>query len=393
MDLVLKPGREKSIQRRHPWIYSGAIGKIIGDQIMGGIGRVLDQKGRFLAWASYNPHSQICARIWSWVESENIDRAFLEKRIKSAVKLRSNLNNLKSCDCYRLVHGESDNLPGLIIDKYGDYLVIQILAAGMEFFRDTIVEICNDELGYKDIYERSDVDVRELEGLPKRSGILSGDEPPGEIIINENEVKYLVDIKNGQKTGFYLDQRDNRLKFRDYSENKYVLNCFSYTGGFTLNALLGGARQIISIDSSSEAIAKGKQNIAINQFDENRTEWLVGDVFSELRRFRDARQSFDLIVLDPPKFAPTIKSAEKAARGYKDINLLAFKLLNPGGYLFTFSCSGGVTPELFQKIVADAALDADVHARIIDRLYQSSDHPTSLNFPEGTYLKGLICAV
>lgn len=355
--------------------------------------KVINHEGIFLAWASFNPLSQIRARIWSWKESDEINRSFIASKIKKSRINRNQLDELNDCDSFRLVHGESDGLPGLIIDKYGSYLVIQILSAGMECYRNDIVDICQKELGEMNIYERSDVDIRSLEGLEPRTCLLSGAEPPKELVINENGLKYYVDIKHGQKTGFYLDQRRNRKTIRNFSRDRGVLNCFSYTGGFTLNALIGGARHVLSIESSSEAIEIAKKNCLLNQMESGNTDWLIGDVFSELRTLRDSRQSFDLIVLDPPKFAPTVSSADKAARGYKDINLLAFKLLNPQGILFTFSCSGGISPELFQKIVADAALDAGVEARIIDRMHQAADHPVALNFPEGSYLKGLICSI
>jgi 23S rRNA (cytosine1962-C5)-methyltransferase len=294
-------------------------------------------------------------------------------------------------DALRLIHAESDGLPGLIVDRYADTLVIQFLSAGAEFWRETIADILLEETGLQSIYERSDADVRELEGLSQRTGTLRGVIPNFPFIILENSLKFTVNLETGHKTGFYLDQRENRLRVRSLAEGRDMLDCFCYTGGFTVNALAGGAKSVLSVDSSGEALALCRQNVALNSPDDARHSILEGDVFQLLRKFRDEARSFDLIVLDPPKFAPTIAQAEKAARGYKDINLLAFKLLRPGGLLVTCSCSGGVDAALFQKIVASAALDAGVDAQILAHLEQAPDHPVALNFPEGSYLKGLVC--
>ena len=299
----------------------------------------------------------------------------------------------KETNAYRLVHGESDGLPGVIVDRYGDWLVLQCLTTGSERWRLEIADCLVKSTGIKNIFERSDVDVRSLEGLPPRVGVVCGDQPPERLIISENNRRFYVDLLHGHKSGFYLDQRANRQRLGELVAGNDLLNCFCYTGAFTVYALAGGASRVLSVDSSADALALGAENVALNGLPTQQAEWQEGDVFQVLRTLRDSRRSFDAIVLDPPKFAPTIAQAEKAARGYKDINLLAFKLLRPGGLLFTFSCSGGISAELFQKIVAGAALDAGVQARIVEHLSQGPDHPVALNFPEGAYLKGLICEV
>ena len=387
----IKKGREKSILHRHPWIYAGSINRVEGSPEAGETVKIVDSRGGFLAWAAFSLTSQIRCRIWSWDQTEKIDRPFFESRLQKSLELRQKLRISEQNSAYRLVHGESDGIPGLIVDRYADTLVIQVLSAGSEFWRSTLIELLPDLTGINRIYERSDVDVRKLEGLAERTGQISGmfyDEP---LIIRENGYQFYVDVKHGHKTGFYLDQRGNRSRLAHYAGGRQILNCFSYTGAFTVYALASGANSVLSIDSSAEALEMGRQNIILNSLDSDQAEWLQGDVFHKLRLFRDQGRSFDLIILDPPKFAPSVSQAERAARGYKDINLLAFKLLRPGGILFTFSCSGGISSDLFQKIVAGAALDAGVNAHIIERLSQGSDHPVALNFPEGSYLKGLVC--
>ena len=290
-----------------------------------------------------------------------------------------------------MIYAESDNIPGLIVDRYGDLLVMQCLTAGAEYWKETFADLLLEETGLSTIYERSDADVRELEGLESKVGILRGTNPQLPITINEHSLKFNINIVAGHKTGFYLDQRKNRLRVRELAKDKDVLDCFSYTGGFTINALAGGAKSVLSVDSSGDALALCKENIALNNLPADKHTALEGDVFQLLRKFRDEARSFDMIILDPPKFAPTAAHAEKATRAYKDINLLAFKLLRAGGLLVTFSCSGGIDAGLFQKIVAGAALDAGVDAQIVEHLSQGTDHPVSLHFPEGAYLKGLIC--
>ena len=388
--LTLKRGREKSVLRHHPWIFSGAIQSVSSQPALGETVTVHDAEGRFLAQAAYSPESQIRARIWNWDPAVPIDRDFFKSRLANALGLRKQWIDRAQTTAYRLVHGESDGLPGLVVDRYGDALVMQITSAGAEAWRGEILSLLEDLLAPSAIYERSDVAVRTLEGLPERVGLLSGALPPQPIRITENGLSYQVDLVGGQKTGFYLDQRDNRQKCREIAGGKSVLNCFAYTGGFTLAALAGGAESVVSIDSSAEALETARQNVALNSLPEDRCEWIVGDAFHELRTLRDKAAQFDLVILDPPKFAPTAAQARKAARGYKDINLLGFKLLKPGGTLMTYSCSGGIDAAFFQKIVADAALDAGIRARLLYHLGQAPDHPTDLAFPEGTYLKGLV---
>ncbi len=390
--LTLKPNREKSLLRRHPWIFSGAIAHLTGAPALGETVAVHRADGQFLCWAAYSPHSQIRGRVWSWSADDAPSPGFFRARLAQAIAARQNLLG-DSANAFRLVHAESDGLPGLIVDRYGDTLVMQCLSAGAEHWRDTLADLLLELTGAARIFERSDADVRKLEGLPPRTGILRGGAPPRPLKIVENGLTFLVDVHTGHKTGFYLDQRDNRALVRALAKGRAVLSCFSYTGSFGVCALAGGADSVVSIDTSAHALALAGENLAANGLPDERATRLEGDVFYELRKCRDSRQTFDLIILDPPKFAPTAKQARKAARGYKDINLLAFKLLRPGGLLVTFSCSGGVSAELFQKIVAGASLDAGVEAQIVGRLGQGADHPVALNFPEGAYLKGLVVLV
>ncbi len=389
--LYLKPGREKSLLRRHPWIFSGAVARLDGEPASGATVDLLAAGGQFLARAAYSPSSQIRARVWTFDPAEPVDADFFRKRIRAAIAARAGWYLTPNTNAMRLIHAESDGLPGLIVDRYADTLVVQFLSAGAEFWREMITDILLEVTGLQSIYERSDADVRELEGLSQRTGPLRGAIPNSPFIILENNLQFSVNLETGHKTGFYLDQRENRLRVRGLAEGRDMLDCFCYTGGFTVNALAGGAKSVLSVDASAEALALCRQNVALNSPDDSRHATQEGDVFQILRKFRDEARSFDLIVLDPPKFAPTTVQAEKAARGYKDINLLAFKLLHPGGLLVTCSCSGGVDAALFQKIVASAALDAGVDAQILAHLEQAPDHPVALHFPEGAYLKGLIC--
>jgi 23S rRNA (cytosine1962-C5)-methyltransferase len=393
--LTLKPGREKSLLRRHPWIFSGAIQHVDGNPESGATVDLLAANRQFLARAAYSPNSQIRARVWTFDQSESVDADFLHRRIQRAIRARSALHLEEGAgvrsDAFRLIHAESDGLPGIIVDRYADTLVVQFLSAGAEFWKETIADILLEETGLTTIYERSDADVRELEGLTPRIGILRGNILHSPLTITEHGLKFNVNIAEGHKTGFYIDQRANRHRVRELSEGRDVLDCFCYTGGFTVNALAGGAKSVFSVDASADALALCKENVALNSLPNDRHSILEGDVFQLLRKFRDEGRSFDLIVLDPPKFAPTASQAEKAARGYKDINLLGFKLLRSSGLLVTFSCSGGVDAFLFQKIVASAALDAGADAQILEYLAQGPDHPVALSFPEGAYLKGLVC--
>jgi 23S rRNA (cytosine1962-C5)-methyltransferase len=390
--VILRPGREKSLLRRHPWIFSGAVQHVDEEPASGETMDLLSSDRQFLARAAYSPSSQIRARVWTF-EEEPVDVEFFRRRIRSAIEARRKLGVEAHADAYRLVYAESDGLPGLIVDRYGDVLVLQSLTAGSEFWKETLADLLLEETGLTTIYERSDADVRELEGLEAKTGLLRGSISTQSVqfSIVEHGMRYLVNLQHGHKTGSYLDQRENRLRVRELAKDKEVLDCFCYTGGFTVNALAGGAKSVLSVDSSADALVLCQENIALNHLDESRQTALEGDIFQLLRRFRDENRSFDMIILDPPKFAPTAAQAEGAARGYKDINLLAFKLLRPGGTLVTFSCSGGIDAGLFQKIVAGAALDAGVEAQIVEHLFQGGDHPVSLHFPEGAYLKGLVC--
>jgi 23S rRNA (cytosine1962-C5)-methyltransferase len=383
--LVLKPGREKSLLRRHPWVFSGAIGRVVGEPELGATVAVRAADGAFLAWAAYSPSSQIRARAWIWDEQASIDDAFLRARVAAAIARRAGL--AATTDAMRLVHAEADGLPGVVCDRYAGVVVFQFASAGAERFRDTIVDAVLGAAGCGAAYERSDLEVRGLEGLPPRSGPIRGAAASPTLTITEHGIQYVVDVAHGQKTGFYLDQRANRGRIRTLAAGRDVLNCFCYTGGFTLNALAGGAHSALSIDSSAAALELARENARCNGF---AADWLEADVFAALRKLRDGGRAFDLIVLDPPKFAPTAAHAERAARAYKDINLLALKLLRPAGLLATFSCSGGVSPELFQKIVAGAAADAGADVRLLERLQADDDHPVTLAFPEGEYLKGLV---
>ncbi len=388
--LILKPGREKSLQRRHPWVFSGAIARIDGDPQSGETVAVCSAGGETLAVAAYSPQSQIRARVWDW-SAQAIDAAFIAQRVASAAARRDALQLAAVTDGVRLVHGESDGLPGIVADRYADTVVVQLLSAGAEYWRDAVADALAALPDVVRVIERSDADVRGLEGLPPRSGLLRGPAADAPLVVAEHGLKFHVDAEQGHKTGFYLDQRDNRLLLRNLAPGKSVLDCFCYTGGFALNALAGGAAAVAAIDSSGPALQAARANAALNGL--QRAEWLEADVFQALRQYRDAGRRFDVIVLDPPKFAPTAAHADKAARAYKDINLLAFKLLNPGGMLMTYSCSGGVSAELFRKIVAGAALDAGVDASIEAWLHGAADHPVALNFPEGEYLKGLLLRV
>jgi len=390
--LVLKPGREKSVLARHPWLFSGAVGQVVGDPGIGENVLIRDAQGTALGWAGYSPNSSIRARMWNLDPGEIVDEDFFRKRIQASIKRRETMGLENITNALRLIHAESDGLPGLVVDRYHDVLVVQILSSGAEQWRETIIGCLTDVTGVNTIVERSDVDVRTLEGLEPRSGVLLGTAPEN-VEIFENGLKFQVNVMTGQKTGFYIDQRRNRQTVSELAKNREVLNCFCYTGGFSLYALANGAVHVTSVDSSSEALELGKTNLEINGLPALKADWLEGDVFKVLRSMRDEDRKFDMVILDPPKFAPTAAQAERAARGYKDINLLAFRLLRPGGILATFSCSGGVSADLFQKIVAGAAVDAGLDARIIQTLTQGPDHPVALGFPEGAYLKGLIVQV
>ncbi len=384
----LKPGKDRSLLRRHPWVFDGAIAKGGGDA--GETVRVESAEGQFLAWGAFSPASSIRVRAWSFDETQRIDADFLRATLARAIALRTRLG-IES-DGVRLVHGESDGVPGLIVDRYGDTLVAQFTACGVERHKAVIADALIELTGCTRLYERSDTSSRKLEGLPEVTGWLRGSGPTT-LVLREHSWQLGLDIAQGHKTGFYLDQRDSRLVCSQYARRlqfKQMLNCYSYTGGFTVAALAGGAEHVTSIDSSAPALQQAAANVALNDFDASRASFMDADVNASLRQFVAEGRQFDAIVLDPPKLAPTVAHAERAARAYKDINRLAFKLLTPGGVLFTFSCSGGIGVELFHKIVASAGLDAGVDGAILQRLGGASDHPMTVNFPEGEYLKGLV---
>jgi 23S rRNA (cytosine1962-C5)-methyltransferase len=386
--LRLKDGKERSLLRRHPWIFDSAIAR--GGADAGETVRVESHAGEFLAWASFSPTSKIRARAWSFDPAQRIDAAFLAATCMRAVHARLRFD-IQS-DAMRLVHGESDGLPGLIVDRYGDTLVAQFLSAGAERWKPVLADALLAVTGLSRLYERSDTNARALEGLQPATGWLRGDGPT-DLTIREHDWRLTLDVATGHKTGFYLDQRDSRRKFADHVRRlglQSVLNCYCYTGGFTVAALAGDAAHVTSIDSSAPALERAQAHLALNGFDAARTEFLDADVNASLRRFIEEGRSFDAIVLDPPKLAQTAAHAERAARAYKDINRLALKLLQPGGVLFTFSCSGGISADLFHKIVASAGADAGVDGYITERLGGAPDHPMTLEFPEGEYLKGLV---
>lgn len=391
--IKLKKGRDKSVKRKHPWIFSGAIDSTSDIKTNGETVDVISADGQLLGFGSFSNQSQISVRMLSFHPEIKPDNNFIRQQIHQAISFRNGIIDKTATNAYRIINAESDGLPGVIVDKYSEYLVCQFLSAGAEYWKNIVVDSLNDLIKPIAIYERSDAQVREKEGLKKSTGVLLGKSPDTLIEIIENQNKFLVDISNGHKTGFYLDQRENRKTICDFVANKTVLNCFSYTGGFSVYALKAGAVKVVNVESSEESLKLAEMNLTKNGFTENHFENICEDVFKYLRKLRDSNQQFDVIILDPPKFAESISQVEKASRGYKDINLLAMKLLSPGGTLFTFSCSGHISTDLFSKIISDAALDSGREVKIIKQLTQSPDHCISTNFPESLYLKGLICKV
>lgn len=388
--VILKAGRDKNVRAHHPWVFSGAVDKVKGKPQRGETVEVRAANGDLLGVGAWSPASQIQVRLWAF-HAVSIDRAFFVERIQQALAYRQRLGIPAQNSGYRLLNAESDGLPGVIVDVFGEWLIMQCLTAGAEYWKHTLADALLEVMPAQGVYERSDVEVRKKEGLENSVGVLRGATPPAVIDIVEHGRHYRVDVLNGHKTGFYLDQRDNRSVLQKYALGKSVLNCFAYTGGFAIAALHGGASHVTNIDASQPALELAAQAAHLNGFQPSQMENTCGDVFKLLRDYRNAGRQFDVVVLDPPKFAENRNQLEKAARGYKDINLLGFKLLKPGGLLFTFSCSGLLESSLFQKIVADAAVDAGCDARILHKLDQASDHPTRLAFPEGYYLKGLVC--
>ncbi len=390
--VVLKPGREKSVRQRHPWVFSGAIARVEGAPGAGDVVDVLSGEGEFLARGCYSPRSQIRVRLCTWDVDEPVDAAFLRRRLERALTGRAALFEDPATTAFRVVHAESDGLPGVIVDRYGPFLVVQLLTQGAEVWRRELVDQLVARLSPAGIYERDDVPVRRLEGLPLRTGQLWGEEPPDRLEVLEGGIPFWVDLRRGHKTGAYLDQRENRLRLGPLCVAKEVLDGFTHSGWFAIHAAVRGAADVVGLDSSAEALRLAAENARLNRV-EDRVHWVEGNAFEELRRWRAEGRSFDVVILDPPKFAERASQVMSACRGYKDINLLGMQLLRPGGLLATFSCSGLVSADLFQKVVFGASLDARREVQILAHLFQSEDHPVLLTFPEGAYLKGLLCRV
>lgn len=390
--VYLKRGREKAVLRRHPWIFGGAVQRVEGKVKAGDIVEVCNADGEWLARGYYNPRSQIVVRLLTWNSEEAITPAFWRRRLERALARREGLLDDEHTAC-RLVHAEADGLPGLIVDRYNDWLVLQALTLGIERLKEMLVTLLAEMLAPRGIYERSDVDVRAHEGLSSRTGSLWGETPERPIIIREAGLRFAVDLIGGHKTGFYLDQRPNRQRVASYCRGARVLNVFSYSGSFAVYAGAQSAAHIANVDSSAEALRLARENLVLNGRQHPEDAYIVGDAFQVLREMRDAGQRYDVVILDPPKFAFSRGQLEAATRGYKDINMLGMQLLRPGGILATFSCSGLVSADLFQKVLFGAALDVDREARILEHLSQGPDHPVLLSFPESAYLKGLVCRV
>lgn len=391
--LFLAKGREKSLLRRHPWVFSGAVTRVEGNAASGETIDVCDFQGKWLARAAFSPQSQIRARVWTFDQQEAVDRDFFINRLQTAQQWRTWLAERDDLTGYRLIAGESDGMPGITIDRFQNFIVLQLLSAGAEYQRANLLAALQHCYPECSIYDRSDVAVRKKEGLPLAQGLVLGDEPPALLPIREHGMQILVDIKEGHKTGFYLDQRDSRLAARRFSANAKVLNCFSYTGAFAVSSLMGGCEHVISVDTSQAALDVARQNVELNQLDLSKAEFVRDDVFQLLRKYRDEGRKFDLIIMDPPKFVENKSQLAGACRGYKDINMLAMNLLNSGGILLSFSCSGLMPIELFQKILADAAIDAGRDVQFIEQYRQAADHPVIASYPEGLYLKGFACRV
>lgn len=393
MRLFLAKGREKSLLRRHPWVFSGAVQRVEGKALSGETIDILDSQGKWLARGAYSPESQIRARVWTFQKDEEINIDFFIRRLQQAQSWRDWVAQRDGLDGYRLIAGESDGMPGITIDRFQNFLVLQLLSAGAEYQRPALLSALQHCYPECSIYDRSDVAVRKKEALPLAQGPVLGDLPPELLPITEHGMKLLVDIQQGHKTGFYLDQRDSRLAARNYSAGRRVLNCFSYTGAFAVSALMGGCAQVISVDTSQAALDIARQNVELNKLDLNKAEFVRDDVFQLLRNYRTQGEKFDLIIMDPPKFVENKNQLASACRGYKDINMLALQLLNPGGILLSFSCSGLMPTDLFQKILADAAVDAGRDVQFIEQFRQAADHPVIATYPEGLYLKGFACRV
>jgi len=391
--VILKQGREKSVNNRHPWIFSGAISRVEGNPSNGDVVDVWNSKARFVARGIYNEKSQIQVRILTWNPNDTINEDFWRRRIRRALAGRQALIEAPDTDAFRLVYSEADGVPGFIADQYGTWLVVQFLSMAAERYRQAILDVLVDLVAPQGIYDRSEGEAREKEGLVSVTGPVWGEVPPDMIEIAENGHTFLVDIKLGQKTGFYLDQRENRQKVSKYFPNKEILNAFAYTGAFSVYAAHAEAKSIMNVDSSERSLQIAERNMRRNGFGDREDVYAVADVFEIMRAYRDNNWKFDVVILDPPKFAHSKRHVEKATQGYKDINLLGMKLIKPGGVLISFSCSGAVSPDLFQKVLFGAAVDSGRHVQIIERLSQGSDYPILLTYPESEYLKGLVCRV
>ncbi len=388
LKIVLRKGKDKAVRNRHPWVFSGAVDEVDSGLAKGDLAEICASDGSFLGIGYFNPESQIVVRMLAF-EKVEVDDSFFRRRISEAISLRTRLMPAGT-DAYRLIHSEGDFLPGLIVDLYANYLVVQISTAGMERWKEIIVKILLENFPGMSIYEKSDVESRRHEGLPKQVGVLAGSEPPEVVEIRENGFLFNVNIRGGQKTGFFLDQRDNRKLVQGFSKGKRILNCFAYTGGFSVYAFHGAAAEVVSVESSAAACSAGAENLRQNGCATDRCRWVQEDVFDFLR---EDHQNYDLIILDPPAFCKSRSQILQAARGYKDINMLAMKKLSRGGLLFTFSCSGHISADLFQKVVFGAAVDAGRNVRILQKTGQPFDHPVNIYHPEGEYLKGLFCEV
>lgn len=392
VEVKLKKGKEKAVWQRHPWVFSGALEKVKGSPANGDVVKVVDISGDFLAYGYFNDQSRVAVRLLEWDETIQINADWYTEKLKKAISSRENLLTYATNTC-RLVFSEADFLPGLIVDKYADYLSLQILSSGIEQAKDIIIKVLVDELKPTGIFDRSDATARTHEGITAENGLLWGDVPPQFIEVKENGIKYHINIAEGQKSGFYCDQRDNRKILSSYAKGKSVLDCFSYSGGFSLNAFHDGAKEVTSVDSSALAIETLKQNIELNGYDQAKHSAIQSDVNKQLRAFASENKKFDIVVLDPPKYAPSRSALDRAARAYKDLNRLGMQLLESGGLLATFSCSGAVDIETFKQILAWAALDAGKEVQIIKQFCQPEDHPVRLSFPEGEYLKGLLLRI
>jgi 23S rRNA (cytosine1962-C5)-methyltransferase len=393
IDVVLKKGKEKAVLHKHPWVFSGAIENVKGKPANGEIIRLLDSKKDFLAYGFYNDQSRVAVRLLEWNENIAVDENWFREKVRTAVAGRAHILADGSTDTCRLIFSESDYLPGLIVDKYADHLAVQVLTSGMQNAMPVIIDELNSLLKPASIFDKSDASSRLHEGLETANVLLAGAQPPELVMVKENGIQYGINIAEGQKSGFYCDQRYNRQVLASYSKGKKVLDCFSYTGGFSLNSLKNGAAEVTSVDSSALALETLAENIRLNGFEDTKHNAIKSDVNVQLRKFRDDGDKFDVIVLDPPKYAPSRSALDRASRAYKDLNRLGMQLLNSGGLLATFSCSGAMDMETFKQVLAWAALDAGKQVQFIYQFHQPEDHPVRASFPEGEYLKGLLCRV